>query len=149
MEMKKIMIVEDSELLHRMYDLILMGYRKVGVEVIHCYNGREAVDYLAGDDEVDIIILDVNMPVMNGLEFLNYRVTEDKYRHIPVIITSTEGKEEDVIKGLKLGATGYLTKPYRPDDLHTLMGKIIEKEGNLSLSERIADRKLSTMKNGS
>jgi len=122
---KKIMIVEDSELLHRMYDLILMGYRKTGAEVLHAFNGREALNKLSNDPDIHLIILDINMPVMSGLEFLSYCKREKIFQEIPVIIVSTEGKEDDTIRGLKAGAKGYITKPFQAVDLYRIIDKVI------------------------
>ena len=64
------------------------------------------------------------MPVMNGLEFLQRIQKEPSYQGIPVIIISTEGKEEDTIRGLKMGAKGYVKKPFQASELHGLIEKI-------------------------
>lgn len=121
----KIMVVEDSELLHRIYDLILLRYTKDGTQIIHAYNGKEALERLSAHPDTDVIILDINMPVMSGLEFLDYRRQEKVFREIPVIIVSTEGKEDDTIRGLKAGAKGYVTKPFQASDLSKLIEKVI------------------------
>jgi two-component system chemotaxis response regulator CheY len=125
MNIGKIMVVEDSELLHRMYDLIFMRYTRNGTSVVHCLHGREALNQLNSHPDTDIIILDINMPVMSGLEFLHHCKQENVFRHIPVIIVSTEGKEEDTLRGLKCGAKGYVTKPFQPQDLYKIMEDII------------------------
>src|SRR5262249_2382993 len=123
MNPKKILIVEDSDLLHRMYDLVLSRYRigAVPTEVLHCMNGRQALEALNDHPDVDLILLDINMPVMSGLEFLAFRKEQKVFQDIPVIIVSTEGKEHDVILGLERGARGYLTKPFQANQLHTLI----------------------------
>jgi len=120
----KILIVEDSELLHRMYDLILLRYRKTGTQVIHAFNGREALHKLNSHPDTGLIILDINMPVMSGLEFLAHRNQEKVFQEIPVIIVSTEGKDEDTMRGLKAGARGYITKPFHAADLYKLIEQI-------------------------
>lgn len=125
MNIGKIMVVEDSELLHRMYDLIFMRYTRNGTHIVHCLNGREALNQLNSHADTDIIILDINMPVMSGLEFLHHCKQENVFRHIPVVIVSTEGKEEDTIRGLKCGAKGYVTKPFQPQDLYKIMEDIL------------------------
>ncbi len=122
---KKILIVEDSELLHRMYDLILMRYRKTGTAVVHAFNGREALGLLHGHPDTDLIILDINMPIMSGLEFLTHCKKEKVFQKIPVIIVSTEGKEEDTLRGLKAGAKGYVTKPFQATDLYKMIDRIL------------------------
>jgi two-component system chemotaxis response regulator CheY len=125
MNIKKILVVEDSELLHKMYDLIFTRYRKNGTQIIHAQNGREALNRLNVHPDVDLIILDINMPVMSGLEFLNYYNEEKVFKRIPVIIISTEGKEEDTLRGLEAGAKGYITKPFQANDLYKIIEKIL------------------------
>jgi two-component system, chemotaxis family, chemotaxis protein CheY len=123
--LKKIIIVEDSELLHKMYDLIFMRYRSQGTKIIHAYNGQEALSKLSEHPDAELIILDINMPVMSGLEFLQYCKREQVFQNIPVIIISTEGKEDDTLRGLKAGAKAYLTKPFDASALYNLMEQIL------------------------
>jgi two-component system chemotaxis response regulator CheY len=125
MNMKSVMVVEDSELLHRMYDLILMRYKAQGTSIHHAFNGQQALEMLAARPQVDLILLDINMPVMSGLEFLLHCKKQRVFQEIPVIIISTEGKEQDTIRGLEAGARGYLTKPFQPNDLHALIGRVM------------------------
>jgi two-component system chemotaxis response regulator CheY len=120
--LKKILIVDDSSLIHQMYRLILNRYQ---CEIQDAMNGQEALDLLATHDDTQLVILDINMPVMNGVQFLEKASPLGLTRKIPVIIISTEGKEEDTIRGLKLGAKGYLKKPFNPADLHNLIEKIV------------------------
>lgn len=130
--MKKILIVEDSDLLHRMYELIFRRYRSEGCELLHAYNGREGVDLLARHPDVDLVILDINMPIMSGLEFLLRVKKEAAFQDLVVIIISTEGKEDDTLRGLEAGARGYLTKPFQPTDLHKLIDRVFDtREGKL------------------
>ncbi len=124
MGIHKILVVEDSQLLHRMYDLILLPYRKTGAEILHAFEGREALNQLSDHPDVDLILLDINMPVMSGLEFLRHVQEEAVFRNIPVIIVTTEGKEEDTLRGLQAGARGYITKPFQPLDLYRIIERI-------------------------
>ncbi len=123
MNIRKILIVEDSELLHRMYDLILLPYRKEGCQVLHANHGREALTVLSGDPDVDLILLDINMPVMSGLEFLHHLKGQEVFKDIPVVIVSTEGKEQDTVRGLQCGARGYITKPFHAPDLYRIIDR--------------------------
>lgn len=120
--LKKVLVVDDSALLHQMYRLILDRYK---CEISDAMNGQEALDLLATDNGIQLIILDLNMPVMNGVQFLEKASILGITRRIPVIIISAEGKEEDTLRGLKLGAKGYLEKPFNPGDLHDLIGKLM------------------------
>jgi len=124
MKLQKILIVEDSELLHRMYEVVFQQYRfKHGV-LLHALNGKEALDILAQHPDVDLILLDINMPVMSGLAFLQFCQSQQVFRQIPVIVVSTEGKREDTLRAIKCGARGYVTKPFKPSDLHALIDRI-------------------------
>jgi two-component system, chemotaxis family, chemotaxis protein CheY len=120
--LRKILAVDDSALIHQMYKLFLSRYKNC--KLISAMNGLEALDKLAQEEGIDLILLDINMPVMNGLEFLQRLQKESAYQAIPVIIISTEGKEEDTIRGLKMGAKGYVKKPFQASELHGLIEKI-------------------------
>jgi two-component system chemotaxis response regulator CheY len=118
---KKIMVIDDSALIHQMYRLVMSRYK---CEIVDAMNGQEALDIVAVQDDIQLILLDINMPVMNGLQFLEKSAPLGIPKKIPIIIISTEGKEEDTIRGLKLGARGYLKKPFNPPELHNLIDKI-------------------------
>jgi two-component system chemotaxis response regulator CheY len=120
--LRKILAVDDSALIHQMYKLFLSRYKNC--KLISAMNGLEALDKLGQEEGIDLILLDINMPVMNGLEFLQRVQKEPAYQGIPVIIISTEGKEEDTIRGLKMGAKGYVKKPFQASELHGLIEKI-------------------------
>ena len=115
----KILAVDDANVALHKYKLILSHY-----SVVTASDGLEGLAELGRDPEIDLILLDINMPVMNGLEFLSRVQKEPAYQGIPVIIISTEGKEEDTIRGLKLGAKGYVKKPFQASELHGLIEKI-------------------------
>ncbi|MCM2357084.1 MAG: response regulator [Geobacteraceae bacterium] len=121
---KKILIVDDSALIHQMYRLVMTNYQ---CEIVDAMNGQEALETLALQKDIDLILLDINMPVMNGVQFMERASTLGIIRRIPVVIISTEGKEEDTIRGLKLGAKGYLKKPFQPEALHDLIATIFPK----------------------
>ena len=117
-------VIEDSELLQKGYSLLLQRYRNVGCTIVNAMNGREGLDRLAQHSDCDLIILDINMPVMSGLEFLYHCKKEPAFNHIPVIISSTEDEESNIIRGLKAGAAAYLVKPFDSDDLHEIISKV-------------------------
>lgn len=118
---EKILVVDDSALIHQMYRLVMSRYHCTFADAM---NGQEALDILAEQKEIKLILLDINMPVMNGLQFMEKASALGIVSTIPIIIISTEGKEEDTIRGLKLGARGYLTKPFHPAALHEMIEKI-------------------------
>lgn len=124
--LRKILIVDDSQLIHNMYKLIMNRYQ--GCRILDAMNGLEALDILSRESDFDIILLDINMPVMNGIQFMEKLHGENLYRHIPIIVISTEGREEDTLKALQLGAIGYVVKPFKPHLLHELIEKIMDKQ---------------------
>ena len=71
------------------------------------------------------MLLDINMPVMNGIDFIKKVKELGTYEHIPIVISSTEGKEEDTKRGIALGARGYVTKPVQPSDLHAVIESLL------------------------
>jgi two-component system, chemotaxis family, chemotaxis protein CheY len=118
---KKVLVVDDSALIHQMYKMVLMRYR---CEIIQALNGQDGLDKLEKNPDAGLMLVDINMPLMNGLEFIQKVKALEKYNTIPIIIVSTEGKEEDTKRGLALGAQGYVKKPFQPSDLHSLIGKL-------------------------
>jgi two-component system chemotaxis response regulator CheY len=99
-----------------------------GCRIVDAMNGLEALDVLSRESNFDLILLDINMPVMNGLQFMEKVKKENIYRHIPIIVISTEGKEEDTLRALKLGAWGYIVKPFKPPMLYELIEKVLAKK---------------------
>ncbi len=124
--LKKILVVDDSALIHQMYRLVMARYK---CEIVDAMNGQEALDVLAVQHDIQLVLLDINMPVMNGVQFLEKASALGITRKLPIVVISTEGKEDDTIRGLKLGARGYLKKPFNPTDLHELIDRIIPGSG--------------------
>jgi two-component system chemotaxis response regulator CheY len=119
--LKKVLVVDDSALIHQMYKMVLIRYR---CQIVDALNGQDGLDKLAKNPDVNLILLDINMPVMNGIEFIKKVKEVSAYDGIPIIMVSTEGKEEDTLRGLALGAKGYVKKPFQPSDLHAIIEKI-------------------------
>ena len=133
-ELNKILIVDDSQLIHSMYRLVLNRYKNC--KIVDAMNGLEALDVLSRESDFDLILLDINMPVMNGLQFMEKIKKENLYSYIPIVVISTEGKEEDTLMALKLGASGYVVKPFKPNMLYELIDKIIAKKQSFVSSAR-------------
>ena len=123
--LKKVLVVDDSALIHKMYQLVLLRYN---CEMVIAANGREALDILAVQRDFQLILLDIHMPVMNGIEFMEEAKALGLTNSFPIIILSAEGKEEDTIRGLQLGARGYLKKPFKSTDLYDIIGKIFAQQ---------------------
>ena len=108
----KIMVVEDSVTMRR---IVLLNLKKAGyTDVIVAENGRVALDMLGPSSEniPDVILLDLNMPVMGGLEFLKTVKANAKLKSIPVIMVTIESEMKYVMEAISEGAIGYLIKPF-------------------------------------
>jgi two-component system, chemotaxis family, chemotaxis protein CheY len=127
--LRKMLVVDDSLLLHKMYDLVLRRYATQGTAIVHAYNGAEALKLLGLHADVDLILLDVNMPTMDGLEFLRLRRPDPVLASIAVIVVSTEGKDHDTQLAMSEGASDYITKPFDPARLHGKIEAILRKGG--------------------
>jgi len=119
---KKILIAEDSP---TMRALIVSTIAELGeFETVEAANGFEALRILPRE-KVDLIITDINMPDINGLELVSFIRSNENYRETPLFIISTEGSERDREKGLALGANAYLVKPFAPHQLQDLVRKFL------------------------
>lgn len=116
---RKILVVDDSELVHKMHALTLRKY--TGCQILHAYHGVEALSVLNAHPDVELVLLDVNMPVMDGLSFLRACREMQLFQGLPVVLISTEATEDDVRRGREAGATDYLTKPFKPAQLLALI----------------------------
>ena len=122
MQLRRVLAIDDSSVALEMYRLFLSQYK--GCALVRATNGAEALGALARREPVDLILLDINMPVMNGLEFLQRIQADPAHKGIPVIVISTEGKEEDTLIALKMGAKGYIKKPFQESELRALIKKV-------------------------
>jgi two-component system chemotaxis response regulator CheY len=114
------LVVEDSP---TMRQLVTFSLKRIqGAKIVEATDGVDALKKMA-EDKFDLIIADINMPLMDGLKLLSIIRKDPNYCDIPVIIVTTEGAEVDKEKGLKLGANAYLTKPIQTN---TLLGKVKE-----------------------
>jgi two-component system chemotaxis response regulator CheY len=122
---QRILIVEDSA---TMRSLLASALTDLGtpVEITEAASGFEALRLLPREP-FDLILTDINMPDINGLELLSFVKRNAAYRGIPLIIVSTEGSERDREKGLGLGADVYLVKPFEPDDLRRVASELLAK----------------------
>ncbi|HTF99615.1 MAG TPA: response regulator [Nitrospirota bacterium] len=112
--MKNVLVVEDSKAIRSMIRVALE--EAGGFVAAEAGNGFEALKTLP-TQRFDVIITDINMPDINGLELIGYVKSNPAYKDIPLIIVSTEKTEEDKKRGLALGAAGYVIKPFRKEEL--------------------------------
>ena len=104
-------LIADDEMLNRM--LLRVSLQEQGFAVYEVENGREAVEFLQ-DRLVDMLLLDLLMPEMDGFEVLAQLQADDRLKHIPVLIISASERMEDVVRCIEMGATDYLPKPFDP-----------------------------------
>jgi two-component system chemotaxis response regulator CheY len=120
----KILIVGDSAVMRKIIERAL---RQAGLdlgEVLEASNGVEApVEVQKGS--LDIILSDINMPVMDGLEFHKTLPTIPAAKGVPVIMITTEGSEVRVVEALSAGAKGYLRKPFTPEQVKERVGPLL------------------------
>lgn len=116
--MKKIraLIVDDSSVMRK---IVERSIRQAGIdlaEVREAGNGAEGLGALK-DQNFDLILCDINMPVMDGLEFLRQLQAEENAKGVPVVMITTEGSESHVVQALSIGARGYIRKPFTPEQV--------------------------------
>ncbi|MGB2224952.1 MAG: response regulator [Polaribacter sp.] len=112
----KILLVEDNiiEILKLKRAIENLGMNH---EVLEAENGEIALDSIKQEEiNPDIVLLDLNMPKMNGLEFLAIVRNDESMRHLPIIILSTSNNNRDLMEAYKLGVSGYILKPLKYDD---------------------------------
>jgi two-component system, chemotaxis family, chemotaxis protein CheY len=124
---KKILIAEDSA---TMRSLIISTITAMGdFEIVEASNGFEALRVLPRE-KVDLVITDINMPDINGLELVSFIKNNPLYQDTPLIIISTEGSDRDREKGIQLGANAYLVKPFSPVQLQELVRQYLALEAD-------------------
>ena len=120
------LVVDDSKLHQKMYKLVFAQGALVGSTVYQATTGREGYALLAAHPELALVFLDLNMPEMNGLEFLERRRAEKLHPHVPIVLVTTEGTPEDEARGRTAGAWDYLRKPFKPADLERVVARAVE-----------------------
>jgi two-component system chemotaxis response regulator CheY len=118
---KRILIVDDSPSVRKLVEFTL---KSKGFQVTPAEDGLEALELLA-KEAFDAIILDINMPRMDGLKFLEKMRPEGSHASTPVIVLTTEGLEEDRDRAMELGATAYMVKPFKPTQLLDFVDKML------------------------
>ena len=108
MEQKRILIVEDSP---TMRQLLVFALRRLkSVEIVEAQDGMDGLRKVSSD-HFDLALIDINMPVMDGLKLISLIRGEESLKEIPIVVITTEGAKEDRDRALVLGANEYLTKP--------------------------------------
>lgn len=110
------LIVDDSSVMRKIVERSLAQAGIEMAEVFQAGNGAEALAILK-DNRVDLILCDINMPVMDGLEFIKQLPGVVNAKDVPVVMITTEGSEAHVVQALSCGARGYIRKPFTPEQV--------------------------------
>jgi len=125
MDKVRALIVDDSSVMRK---IVERSIRQAGIdlaEVREAANGAEALGVLK-DNRVDLILCDINMPVMDGLEFLRQLQNVEHAKGVPVVMITTEGSESNVVQALSIGARGYIRKPFTPQQVKEHVVPLLE-----------------------
>ncbi|MBX2851222.1 MAG: response regulator [Phycisphaeraceae bacterium] len=121
----RILIVDDSPIIRSVIEKNIKLAELPVTECMHAGNGQEALNQLDGE-WVDLALVDINMPVMNGVELIEKMKQDDLLKTIPVIVASTEGSQTRIDALKELGIAGYLRKPFTPEQFKEQITQVLE-----------------------
>lgn len=122
----KVLIADDSRLVRGIVERAVVSD---GFEALQAGNGKDAMNILETDyRDVRIVLLDWNMPVLNGIDVIRNMRRDDRFKKIPVLMVSTESEENRIQEAVNAGAQGYLTKPFTPDQLKDAIHHVLDKK---------------------
>lgn len=121
MALKRALIIDDSRSMRQMLGFTL---REAGFEFVEAENGQDALDKLRGQ-KFGVIITDLNMPVIDGINFIRKARTTIEARFLPILILTTESQQEKKLEAKTAGATGWIVKPFEPQKLIQTLQKVM------------------------
>lgn len=127
------LIVEDE---NEIADLVKFHLERDGIQVSVARNGRKAIEMVQGAG-YDLIVLDLMLPDLDGLEICRRLKGQDRTKEIPVVMLTARGEESDIVAGLEMGADDYVTKPFSPRVLMARLRNALRKTGANEPTERI------------
>lgn len=119
-----IMIVDDSEIIRGVLTRCISMVQIPCEEILEAVNGKIALEVLE-ENCPDIILTDINMPVMNGVEFISKLKSNEEFQDIPVVVVSTEGSETRIQELMDQGVSGYLRKPFTPESIREILVQVL------------------------
>ena len=146
---KRILVVEDNKLNHKVISGLLSD---TNINLTFANNGKEALDLLSKESNFDLVLMDINMPIMNGYEATQFIRNDKKYNALPILALTADAMEESIEKALNCGMQGYITKPiivdifykrildmfdYKQTEVKTLSSKVQERDDLSELSVSI------------
>lgn len=120
---EKILTVDDSTSVRKMIEFAL---KSKGYVVSAAVDGQEGLEILERGDRFDLVVLDINMPRMDGLTLLKTVRARPNWGRLPILMLTTEGQDADRDQALSLGASDYMVKPFRPTELIERVAKLLE-----------------------
>ena len=118
---KTILTVDDSTSVRQMVSFTL---KEAGYNVVEASDGKDALGKIGGKT-IDLIVTDLNMPNMDGIELIKNIRTNSEFKFVPIIMLTTESQNEKKMEGKQAGATGWIVKPFRPEQLVAVAKKVI------------------------
>lgn len=120
----KVLIVDDSDVMRK---IILRNLRLAGYHVDKCYEARHGFEalYHISKDDLDLILTDINMPEMDGLEFIRKVRQMDLSKRVPIIVITSEGSQQMVHEAVTAGADGFIVKPFTPERLQDRLEQVL------------------------
>jgi chemotaxis family two-component system sensor histidine kinase/response regulator PixL len=124
-------VVDDSITVRQ---TLVLTLQKAGYQVLQAKDGYEAIEQLQHQTDIQLVICDIEMPRMNGFEFLKHRQQDRVLADIPVVMLTSRSASKHRLIASELGATGYLTKPYLEHELLAMVTDVIEENKLNSVS---------------
>jgi two-component system chemotaxis response regulator CheY len=118
---KSVLIVDDSTSMRQMVSFTM---KEAGFDVIEGGNGQEALNHVEGKS-VNLVITDLNMPVMDGMTLIRALRAKPEFKFTPILMLTTESQQEKKLEGKAAGATGWIVKPFNPDQLLQVVQKVV------------------------
>ncbi|HVN16522.1 MAG TPA: response regulator [Anaerolineales bacterium] len=122
--MKQVWIVDDDE---EMIQAVSLMLKLMDCQITSYFNARAAAEALLAGGKPNLLILDINMPEVTGLDMLEFVRRRNQWQHLPVIMLSSEATDVMVDKALEIGADGYVTKPVTIEELERVMNQAFER----------------------
>ncbi len=119
---KTALVVDDSMSIRQM---VCFTLQSVGFETIEGVNGASALE-VANQQPLDLVITDLNMPVMDGITLVKELRAQPTYKFTPILLLTTESQQEKKLEGKAAGATGWMVKPFNPDQLLEVVKKVVK-----------------------
>ena len=126
--MMKLLVADDSRLIRGIID---KSVTSIGFEAIQVENGKDAWNLLnTKGEDINMVLLDWNMPFLNGIDVLRNMRSDDRFNHIPVLMISTESEDDRIREALTIGAQGYLPKPFTSEKLIGAIHTVLDQAKN-------------------